>query len=231
VAAGVLIVGPSGSGKTTGIRSLNAKETFIINADRKALPIKGWKTDYKTIRKSDGKVDMTVSNYLELNDPTQILQVMQYISKSRPEIKVITLDTLNHMMTSEFLKKAKNAGFQKFVDIALDTYNILSAIPDLREDLTVFVVGHNEVAFDAEGGKVNKLRTIGKMLDEKVNIESLFTTVLYTSVDTKDAKTPYGFLTQTDGSSTGKSPLGMFDEGRIPNDYSYVLEKIKQYEN
>lgn len=231
MAAGVLIVGPSGSGKSTGIKSLNANETFVINSDRKPLPLKGWKSNYKTVKKSDGKVDMNASNYLELNDPIQILQVLNFISKNRPEIKVVILDTLNHVITSEFLKNVKVAGFQKFADLALNIYNILGTIAEMREDLTVFVLGHNEITFDAEGGKINKLRTIGKMLDEKVNIESLFTTVLFTSTDPKDPEVPYGFLTQTDGSSTGKSPAGMFDSMRIPNDFNLILTKIKQYEN
>jgi predicted ATP-dependent serine protease len=230
MANGVLIVGPAGSGKSTAIRNLDPKTTFIIAPDKKSLPIKGWRNSYQTVRK-DNKVDLMASNYLELDDPQQIVKVLEYISANRPDVVTIVLDTISHIMTSEFIKKAKNPGFQKYTDLAVDIYNICKTISTIRSDITVFVTGHTEVSFDADGGKVTKLRTIGKMLDEKVTIESLFTIVLFTSVDLKDKANPYGFETQTNGYNTAKSPMGMFEESRIVNDYNYVLDKIKQYEN
>ena len=231
MANGVLVVGPAGSGKSTAIRNLDPEKTFIIAPDKKSLPIKGWRSKYTTVKTIEGKTDLTKSNYLEIDDPAQIIAVLNYISANRPEIDVVVLDTISHIMTSEFIKKAKQAGYQKFTDLAVDIYNICKTISMMRSDITVFVTGHTEVNIDADGGKLTKLRTIGKMLDEKITVESLFTNVLFTSIDLKDAKNPYGFETQTNGYTTAKSPMGMFDDPRISNDYNYVLEQIKKYEN
>lgn len=231
MANGVLIVGPSGSGKTTGIRNLDPATTFIINPDKKSLPIPGWKGKYTTVKGDSGKIDLAKSNYFETDDPTAILKILDYISKSRPEIKVVVLDTISHVMTSEFMKKASIESWSKWTQFALDIYNILKSIPSMREDLTVFMTGHNDVTFGADGLRQNKLRTLGKLLDEKITIESLFTTVLFSYRDPKDKVNPYGFYTQSDGSSTAKSPMGMFETDRIPNDYAFVVDRIHKYEN
>ncbi len=231
MASGILVVGPSGSGKTSGIRNLDPAQSFIINPDKKTLPIQGFKSKYKTVKGADGKLDVANTNYYEANDPQTILKLMKMVSDQKPETKILVIDTINHVMTAEFIKKIRVSGFQKWSDLAADVYNIVEAISGLRDDLFVFVTGHNETSFDADGGKVNKLRTLGKLLDEKINLESMFTTVLFTSVSQKDKNIPYGFMTQTDGSTTAKSPMGMFNDIRIPNDYQFVVDKIKEYQN
>lgn len=231
MANGILIVGPPGSGKSTAIETLDPKTTFIINSDKKPLPFSKWRTNYVTVTKPDGKVDYDKSNYVEINEPVVIYKVLEYISAKRPEIKEIVIDTLNHILTAEFMRTAKISGYQKFTDLALDVYNILKLIPTLRKDLIVYVMGHPEVSYDADGSKLTKLRTIGKMLDEKVNIESMFTVVLFTSVQLKNEAIPYGFETQTDGFNTGKSPKGMFSDRRIPNDFAKISETIRTFEN
>lgn len=231
MANGVLIVGPPGSGKSTAIENLDPKTTFIINPDKKSLPFKGWRSNYVTAVKEDGKIDYEKSNLIETADPVLILKVLEYISSKRPEIKDVVIDTLNHILTGEFMRTAKVSGFQKFTDLALDIYNILKLIPTLRKDLVVYVIGHPEISYDADGNKLVKLRTIGKMLDEKVNIESMFTVVLFTSVQLKNETIPYGFETQTDGYNTCKSPKGMFAEKRIPNDFNYISGIIRSFEN
>ncbi len=231
MANGVLIVGPSGSGKSTGVRNLDPTSTFIINSDRKSLPIQGWKTKYQTLKDKDGKTDLDKSNYLETDDPANIIKLLDYISKSRPDIKVIIIDTINHVMTSEFIKNIAVTGYDKFNRLAANIYYICKASKTMRDDLTVFVLAHNEVAYDADGIRVNKVKTVGKMLDDKIDLPSMFTTVLYTAVDPKDKTNPYGFTTQTDGTNNAKSPFGMFDTTRIANDYALVCERINEYEN
>ena len=231
MANGVLVVGPSGSGKSTAIRNLDPAQTFIIAPDKKSLPIKGWRNIYKTVRKDDGKVDMDKTNYLEISDPNQIISVLNYISDQRHTIEVVVITTISHIMNSQVIKTDKQAGNPKFTDLAVDVCIIYQTMPHMRDAIPVFVTGHTEVDIDADGGKITRLRTIGKMLNEKVTVESLFTVVLFTSIDLKDTTNPYGFETQTNGSSTAKSPFGMFESLRIPNDYAYVLTKISEYES
>ena len=92
---------------------------------------------------------------------------------------------------------------------------------ELPEDVTVYFLSHIEVKEDGR----QKIKTIGKMLDEKITIEGMFTTVLKTHVS--DGK--YFFLTQNGGNDTVKSPIGMFPTFAIDNDLTYVDEKIRNY--
>lgn len=232
MANGVLVLGPAGTGKSTGIRNLDPAKTFIICSDRKPLPIRGWKTKYKTVLKEDGKsVDMMQSNYLETNHPATIQSVMQYVSDKRSEVTSIVVDTLGHVMTSEFMKSAKVIGFQKFTDLALDVYNICNKIPDLRKDLFVFILSHVEQGYNALDEKVIKIRTIGKLLDEKVNIESMFTVVLLTNVKENPKENQLNYTFITNNGNPAKSPMGMFDTKEIPNDYQFVIDKVLEYEH
>ena len=231
MAQGVLVLGPPGTGKSSGIRNLDPAKTFVICSDRKALPIRGWRNKYKTVYKEDGKgIDMAKSNYIETNHPATILSILQYVSDKCPHITTVVIDTLGHVMTSEFMKNIKITGFQKFNDLASDIYNICNKIPDLRKDLFVFVLSHVEAGYDTAGDKMIKIRTIGKLLDEKINIESMFTVVFLTSVkESKDNVLEYTFI--TNNGNPAKSPFGMFTEREIPNDYNLVMEKVNEYEH
>lgn len=70
----------------------------------------------------------------------------------------------------------------------------------------------------------------GKLLKDKIKVEGMFTIVLYTEVEMKDSKPSYFFLTQNNGKNSCKSPEGMFNDVRIPNDLKYVLQRIREYE-
>jgi hypothetical protein len=172
------------------------------------------------------------TNYYETNNPTTIISLMKAISEQRKDIEVILLDTLTNVMVSAFMDTAKDKGFEKYVNLASDTYNVTTAIDDLREDLTVIVTAHVENFYDAEGAQRTGFMVVGgKLIGEKIKVEGLFTTVLYTEVVMEDGKPNYYFLTQNNGKNSCKSPRGMFDELRIPNDYKLVLQKIKEYES
>lgn len=231
MANSVLIIGPSGSGKSSSIRTLDPKTTFIIAPDRKALPIRGWRSNYVTVRNDKKEIDFTKSNYVEINEPVAIKRLMDYISVNRPDIKTIVIDTLNHAMTAEFMRKINVAGFGKWSEFALAIYNICNVIPDLRQDLTVIVTGHNEMVSNLDGTLSNRLKTLGKLLEEKITVESLFTTVLFSFADPRSKDLPYGFHTQSDGGTTAKSPMGLFDSTKIPNDLAFVLDKLAKYES
>lgn len=127
------------------------------------------------------------------------------------------------------MNRVDEKGYNKFTDIAKHAYEALKTGMDLRDDLYVVVMTHSENT----GDNINpywKIKTIGKMLDSVITLEGLFTYVLFTRVikDESD-RVQYKFLTNTDGTCTAKSPMGLFEDLLIDNDLDYVIKKIKEY--
>ena len=228
----ILVLGQPGTGKTSAAKNLDPKETFIICPDEKALPFKGWKKNYETNFKEDGKLDLTKTNFYRTTSPQVVRSLVKAISDTKPEIKVIIIDTITALMISELMKRIGEKGYDKFNDFASDTYSIVKMMDALREDLTVIIIAHVDENYDSDGTlRVSFMVPGGKLLKDKIKVESMFTTVLYTEVEMKDNEPHYHFLTQNNGKNSCKSPEGMFDDLRIDNDYSYVLRKIKEYES
>lgn len=222
----IAIVGNSGSGKSTSIRTLNHKETFIINVASKPLPFKGWKSKYTVWSK-----DNPDGNFINTSDVETISKILQYINTKRPEIKNIVLEDTQYLMSFEAMDRAKEKGFEKFTDIAQKFYSILKAGILMREDLNVFVLCHSENIGTADDPQY-KIKTIGKMIDNVITIEGLFTYVLFTSIiKTADNNTEYKFITHSDGTNTAKTPLDCFEDDLIPNDLQFVINKIDEYNN
>ena len=119
------------------------------------------------------------------------------------------------------MQRATERGFDKFTEMAQKYYNIIMAASNLRDDLTVIFMSHLERKDDGS----EKVKTIGKLLDEKITVEGLFTIVLTTRVEQGE----YFFETQNNGRNTTKSPKGMFKENKIPNDLSIVTQAISSY--
>lgn len=228
----ILILGQPGTGKTSAARNLDPATTFIICPDEKALPFKGWKNNYKTTLDEKGKIDLSKTNFYRTSSPQVTKGILKAISDSKPETKVVLIDTITSLMISENMKRISEKGFEKFNDFAFDTYSIIKMIDGLRDDLTVIVLAHVEENYDSEGQlRVSFMVPGGKLLKEKIKVDGMFTTVLYTEVTMKDDKPVYSFLTQNNGKNSCKSPEGMFDDLRIDNDYVKVLARIKEYEN
>ncbi len=228
----LLVLGTSGTGKSYAARNLDPESTFIISPDKKALPFRGWRINYKTVLKDDGKVDLTQTNFYRTNDPRVIAQLLKAISDNKPEIKVIIIDTFTLMLVDAFMRTAKEKGYEKFTDMAVDAYRILDMIDGLRDDLIVIVLGHLEDNYDSDGVLKSSFRIpAGKILKEKLNVEELFTTVLYTEVIMVDGKPQYSLLTQNNGKNTCKSPYEMFKTPKISNDYKAIIEQIQEYDS
>jgi len=223
----ILVYGPSGSGKSTAIRNLTPQNTGIICSDMKPLPFKGWKSMYKTEVTSDGKPDLLKSNYVQTRKPLSVLTVMKQW-EARQDIHTIVWDTMTHVIVNRFMTDP-NTDWDFYKALAKEIYMIFDYTSKMNTD--VIIIGHNDTKFDATtGNKVDAVRTIGRLLDEKVDIPSLFTVVLTTKIERdSDGKSHYYFTTQTDGSSFAKSPDGMFEELSIRNDYNFVLQKIHEY--
>jgi len=226
MAQDLLIIGGSGTGKSTSMETLDPKTTFIINVARKALPFKGWRANYTVFNKDNPK-----GNYVATDSTGDIIKVLEYISEKRPEILTIIIDDYQYVMANEYMRRTQETGFKKFNDIGQNAWNIVNTVKGLREDLTVIVMTHSETDLDAMGNKITKAKTIGKMMDNVITFEGMFTIVLYTEVIKSDDGVKYVFITQNNGSNTGKSPKGMFAEKQIPNDLVFVLGEINKYNN
>jgi len=231
----IFIYGPSGQGKTTSIRNLNPKETAIINCDRKDLPLKGWKKSYMTHYNNEGKPDLSKSNYVETDKPKSVLKTLQTWN-NRPDIKYIVIDTITHMMGAEFMRHALERGYDKFTNLGVDTNDVLSAIRSSTKNIAVFA--HSDEVRNSDGISITKVRSFGKLVDEKIEIPSLFTTVLFPIVYRKDEEVKYLFQTQSNGTNYAKSPVG-FDgdktETALPfemdNDVKKVFDLLLKFES
>ena len=227
MAQGVLIIAESGSGKSTSIEALDPKSTFIINVANKPLPFKGWRKKYTIWTK-----DNPAGNMFEKSNPESIEAALKYVNEKRPEIKTIVVDDFQYMSSFEFFDKANEKGYEKFTQIGAHLARIARMPKDMREDLIIFFLTHAEEATDMEGKRRLKAKTIGKMIDEKLTLEGLFSIVLFGKVKkNKDSEIRYVFETQTNGENTCKSPRGMFATLEIPNDLGFVKKAINDYEN
>ena len=211
----ILVIGKSGSGKTRSIINLDPKETFIINVNGKDLPIKGWRKKYTPLNGSTGNLFIS-------DDSDKIGASLQWIDKERQEIKVVVIDDFQYIMANEFMRRGKEKGYEKFTEIGQHAWTLLFDSRLFRQDLFVVFLAHSE---ETENGEI-KCKTIGKMLDDKICIEGLFTIVLNTVYD--DGK--YYFETQTNGRNTTKTPEGMFAERRIDNDLKLVIDAARKYD-
>lgn len=214
MSASILIIGESGTGKSTSIRTLNHKETAIINVLDKPLPFKGYRSMYG--RSEDGK-----HNYLATDNSAKICQSMELISNNRPDIKNIVIDDFQYIMANEFMRKSEEKGYNKFTEIARNAWNVLKKASELRSDIVCFILSHSSCD---DLGKV-KAKTIGKLLDEKISIEGMFTLVLHSVI--RDGS--YKFLTNTEGGLLAKSPMEMFDKILIDNDLNFVRTTHEEY--
>lgn len=220
------IVGGSGSGKSTSIRTLDPKSTFIINVASKPLPFKGAKKNYVPLKKEG---EQWIGNLYNTSDPKKILQVLDIINKIRTEIKVVILEDCQYIMAFEAMDRSAEKGYDKFTQIAANFYSVLKKAISMRDDLKIFVLTHAENTGDVMNPSW-KIKTIGRMLDSTITIEGLFTYVFFTNVTTGDDDKPiYKLITQSDGTTTAKTPLGCFEDLLIDNDLKYICDKIDEY--
>lgn len=222
----VLIIGESGAGKSTSIRTLPPKETFIFNSLGKDLPFKGSSKNYTYFHKETNPE----GNMVKSTQAAVILQWLTFISDKMPHIKNVIIDDNTHQSSMEFLRRIKENSWDKFNDIASNMVTIVEHCKSLRDDLVVFVMHHiTETGDGILDDKKVKAMTIGKLVDQKLSsYESFFTIVLHAVKQKGDEKLEYFFLTEN-GDSTAKTPMGMFETPKIPNDLALVRDSIIKY--
>lgn len=193
----VLILGESGSGKSTSMRNFDPDEVGIFNVASKPLPFR------KKMKKVDGASYGIILTALKA-----------------PKLKTYVIDDSQYLLCFEMFAKAKETGYNKFTDMALNFYNLIQfIIRQTPPDVIVYFLHHTET----DGDKV-RAKTVGKMLNEKLTVEGLFSIVLLCQTD----GVSHSFVTQSDGSSTAKSPMEMFPL-TIDNDLKLVDGEIRKY--
>ena len=194
----VLILGESGSGKTYSIKNFDAEEVGIFSVEKNRLP---FRKQFKVVKNAGYPIIMK--------------------ALSAPTLKRYVIDDSQYLLVNEFFDRAKETGYQKFTDMALNFRNLIHYIyREMPDDVIVYFLHHTEI----DDGKVTA-KTIGKMLKEKLTVEGCFDIVLMAESDGVD----HMFLTQSDGYTTCKSPEEMFDALKIPNDLKAVDDKIREY--
>lgn len=196
----VLILGKSGSGKSASLRNVKPGEIGIVNVLGKPLPFK------------------SKHKYVVTDSYTRIKDVL-----GRAKVSSLIIDDAGYLITSEFMRRGSEKGYTKFTEMANNFYELISFIQfDMPEDSIVYMVMHEE---ESEALGIVKPKTIGKLLDEKVCVEGLFTIVLR-CMRTEDR---YIFRTATNGYDVTKTPIGLFEKEEIDNDLVFVDKKIREY--
>lgn len=207
----VLILGESGCGKSTSLRNMSPDDCIVIQPISKRLP---FRNDFKAMTSEGGQVKAT-------DNPDLICRLIAGAAKAGK--KAVIIDDFQYVMANEFMRRSKEKSYDKFNDIGFNAWSIINQAQSVEGDMRVYFMSHVEVDMNGK----TKIKTIGKMLDEKITIEGMFTIVLGANVS--DRK--YTFSTQNSGSDTVKSPMGMFEELHIENDLNMVDETITEYYN
>lgn len=199
-----------GSGKTTSLRNLKSEETYYIDCDGKGLNWRGWKSQYN----EDNK------NYYKTSNPNTVRNLLKNINEKASQIRNIVIDTLNNLIVSEEMKRCKEKGYDKWMDLAQSVWDIVDDSLNLRDDLTVIILFH--IQRDDETNFA-RIKTNGRKT-EKNNIDSKFN-ILFLS---KEVDGKYYFETNANN-STARTPLDAFEEKQIDNDMEKILEVLKDY--
>ena len=200
----VLVIGKSGGGKSTSLRNCIDNENWnLINVLGKPLPFKG-------------KIPSVATD-----DYTQVMKCL-----AGSTAHSIVIDDAGYLITNYFMKNhsskgAGNAVFSMYNTLADNFWNLIEFVKKLPEDKIVYIIMHEDID---DFGNV-KPKTIGKLLDEKLIVEGMFTIVLRCVYESGK----HLFVTQAIDGSVSKSPMGMFEELQIDNDLLYVDNKIREY--
>lgn len=191
----VMILGASGSGKSASMRNFKKGEIGIFNVVGKPLPFR---------------------NNLPVINTDSYDKIERALKRGR--YKSYVIDDSQYLLANEFISHAAETGYSKFTTMAVNFHHLITMVASLPPDCIVYFLHHTEA--DAFGQI--KAKTIGKMLDEKVTVEGLFSIVLLCEPENDT----YGFRTR--GKIPAKAPIGMFEE-RIDNDLEFVNRKIRKY--
>ena len=214
------IMGDTGTGKTTSVRTLDPNSTYYINADGKSLSFKSWRKLYNAENR----------NYKLTSDPKTIHNILKGISEEATHIKVVVIDTINAIMLDDEMARMKIKGYDKWMDLAASIYNLINYCnKELRDDLIIVLMFHEESFYDEDKIRTTRILTNGRKL-EKIKLETKLPILLRSVCLGEDGDNTFYFETQRN-KSNAKSLMGLFEDFRIPNDLKYVVDKVVEYEN
>lgn len=236
----ILVLAPSGFGKTTAIAKinneklginhvgLNPTETFVISATSKDFPFKIKENEYTICDNSKPPVK---GNRYITNNGIVIANIIKYIIENRPEIKNVVIDDMNYIMQDNYMQKSLSKGYDIFKEIGYNFYQIFEAM-ELSNKINFFCLAHYEEYRDSSLDTISyRFKTVGKMVTDYITPEGKFNIVLfgkqYINLETK--KIEKVFVTNFDGQYPAKSPIEMFEDTYIPNDFGIVEQAIKNY--
>lgn len=205
-----LILGESGSGKSSSMRHMSPKDTLLIQVIRKRLPFRSpdWRYFHpETCR--DGNIMVT-------DLWSDIIRFSTLTSRKR-----IVVDDFQYILANEFMRRSEERGYDKFTEIGRHTWEIFNALMALPDDKRIYLMSHTDTGDD---GTV-RMKTIGKMLNDKVTLEGLVTICLRSIGDGSN----YQFATRTNGRDPCKTPIGMFADPVVENDLEAVDRTICDY--
>ncbi len=209
-----MVLGQSGTGKTASLRNFNPENVLLIQAVKKPLPFR-----------SAGWVPCTKGNPLGATLACDCAQTIVG-AMQRTKKPIIIIDDFQYILANSFMRRVLdqtkgNEAFQKYNEIAKDTWDILMCAGRLDDTTRVYILAHTQ---EDDSGRI-KVKTIGKLLDDKITLEGMLTIVLRTAV----INGQYLFSTQNSGIDTVKTPMGMFSDLHIDNDLAAVDAAILAY--
>lgn len=221
-----IILGFSGTGKSSSIKGLNPEETLILNVLKKKLPFKKSSTLYNSEKK----------NVFSIDDYISAINLLEACNNSAPHIKNIVIDDAIYIMRKEYFRRAKEAGYTKYTELAQHFQQLISTCENMRDDINIFFIMHSEDIVSDNTVTGYKVSTIGKLLDTQYNPLEVVPMVLYSGIRYDDkGNATYGFYTHRFKEGTveipAKSPADMFKEDFIPNDLGIVVNAMNEYYN
>lgn len=198
----------------------------------KPLPFRAWRKKYTPLvieKDEKGKTKSITGNYYISSNWESILKILKVINKLMPHIKTVVLDDMQYILSYEFVDRATEVGYTKFSELAQHLMEILRYSEQMREDCTMCFLTHSEnVGTEIDPKYV--IKTVGKLLAEKVTLEGLFTYIFCTKVEEgDDGKMQYKLVTNNDGKCLAKTPMDMFEDMEIDNDLNEILKVIREY--
>ena len=211
----IIVAGFEGTGKSSSLRNMNPDETYVFNVLGKDLPFKGSRSIYNSDK----------GNLVSSDNWEHVSKAIK--AAEERDMKHMIIDDIGYLMSTEFFKRAEEAGYNKFSEIGAHMQAVIKAAKDSKLE-TVTLMFHLDE--DPQTRSIN-LRTIGRMLNDKYNPAGVVDVLLVTNVEFGKEGAEYNFITNRaimgGKEIPAKSPNGMLEQ-KIDNDLNLVIKQINE---